>query len=51
MKIKFNSNDDLPSDKTLGLHAVIIVSRFVFNDGSKYYPQALLDECLNKIVQ
>ena len=28
---------------------MIIVVRAVFNENNKYYPQALLDECLYKI--
>ena len=37
MKIKFNSEDDLPSNKTLTLHNVIIFVRFAFHEGSEYY--------------
>ena len=39
MKIKFNSDDDLPSKKTLELYTVIIVVRSVFHEDKKYYPK------------
>ena len=34
-KIKFNSDHDLALAKTLQLHDVVIVARFVFNDNNK----------------
>ena len=40
MKIKFNSDDDLPLNKSLELRNMIIV---VFHEDNKYYPQFLLD--------
>ena len=36
MKIKFNSDDDLPLKKTLELHNMIIVVIAVFHEGSKH---------------
>ena len=48
MKIEFNSDDDLPLNKTLELRNMIIVVRVVFHDGNKYYPQVFSDECLFK---
>ena len=39
MKIKFNSDDDLPLNKTLEIHNMIKVVRSVFHKGNKYYPQ------------
>ena len=44
MKIKFNSDDDLPLKKTLELSSNIIVVKAVFHGGNKYYPQIFLDE-------
>ena len=38
MKIKFNSDDDLPLNKPLKFHAMTIIIRSVFEDG-KLYPQ------------
>ena len=46
MQIKFNSDDDLPLRKALQMHDLMIASRSAFNDGTKYYPQVSLDECL-----
>ena len=49
MKIKFNSDDDLPLNKTIEIRNVIIVARAVFNENNKYYPQVFLDECFYKL--
>ena len=46
MKIKFNSDDDLPLNKMLKLHILTIIVRSVFEEDVKYYPQVFLDECL-----
>ena len=39
MKIKFNSDDNLPLNKTLKLHATTIIIRSVFEENFKLYPQ------------
>ena len=49
MKIKFNSDDELPLNKTTKIPSMIIVVRVVFHENSKYYPQVFLDECLYKL--
>ena len=49
MKIKFNSDDDLLLKKTLKLRNMVIVVRYVFHEGSKYYPQFVLAESLYKL--
>ena len=49
MKIKFNSDHDLPLKKVLKLHMMEIVARPVFHESIKYYAQVLLHECLNKL--
>ena len=46
MKIKFNSDEDLPLNKVLKLHNLIIVIRSVFQEEEKNSPQVFLDECL-----
>ena len=46
IKIKFNSGDDVPLNKILKLHSLIIVVRSVFQEGKKCYPQVFLDKCL-----
>ena len=38
MKIKFDSNDDLPLNKSLNLDNMAIAVRSVFSEGNKYYP-------------
>ena len=42
MKIKFNSDDDLPLNKPLKLPAMTIIIRSVFEEGGKVYPQVFL---------
>ena len=49
MRIKFNSDDDLPLNKILKLHNLTIIVRSVFEEDGKYYPQAFLDECLYEV--
>ena len=49
MKIKFNSDDNLPLNKTLKLHNMTIIIRSVFEEDGKYYPQIFLDECLYEL--
>ena len=48
MKIKFNSDDNFPLNKTLQLYNMTIIIRSFFEDG-KYYPQDFLDECLYEL--
>ena len=49
MKIKFNSDHDLPLKKVLKLRMMEIVVRPVFHESIKYYAQVFLHECLNKL--
>ena len=46
MKIKFNSDDNLPLNKILKLHKLIVIVGSVFEEDGKYYPHVFLDECL-----
>ena len=39
MKIKFNSDDDFPLNKSLKFHVMTIFIRSVFEEGAKLYPQ------------
>ena len=39
MKIKFNSVDELPLNKTKEITSMIIVVRAVFHENNKYYLQ------------
>ena len=49
IEIKFNSDNNLPLNKTLKLYNLKIVVRSVFQEDKKYYPQAFLDECLYEL--
>ena len=49
MKIKFNSDDDLPLNKALKFHAMTIIIRSVFEEDGKRYPQVFLDESLYEV--
>ena len=49
MKIKFNSDHDLPLNKSLKFRAKTIIIRSVFEEGSKLYPQDFLDDALYKL--
>ena len=44
MKIKFNSDDNLPLNKILKFHVLTIIINY-----GKYYPQIFLDDCLYEI--
>ena len=44
IKIKFNSDDDLPLNKILKLHNLTLLVRSVSQEDNKYYPQVFLDE-------
>ena len=48
-KIKFNSDDNLPLNKTLKLHNMTLVIRSVFEEDGKFYPQVYLYECLYEL--
>ena len=39
MKIKLDSDNELPLNKTIEIHSMIIVVRAVFHKSNKYYPQ------------
>ena len=49
MKIKFNSDDDLPLNKQLKFPSLTITVRTIFEEDGKYYPQMFLDECLYEV--
>ena len=49
MKIKFNSDDDLPLNKPLKFHNITITIRSVFNEDDKLYPQVFLDDTLYEL--
>ena len=49
MKIKFNSDDDLPLNKMLKAHMLTIIVRSVFEEDAKYYAEVFQDECLYEV--
>ena len=49
MKIKFGLDDNLPLQKTLELHNMIIVVGTVFHKVNKYYPEVFLVESSYKL--
>ena len=49
MKIKFDSDDDLPLQKPLKFHAMTTIIRSVFEEDGKLYPQAFLDDTLYEL--
>ena len=46
MKIKFNSDDNLPLNKPLKFYQMTVAIRYVFSEDDKLYPQVFLDEAL-----
>ena len=42
MKIKFNSDYELPPNKVIEIPSMIIVIRAAFHENGKYYPQVFL---------
>ena len=49
MKIKFNSDDNLPLNKPLKFHLMTITIRSIFEEDGKLYPQVFLDDTLYEL--
>ena len=49
MKIKFNSDDDLPLNKLLKFCLMTITIRHVFEEDGKFYLQVFLDDTLYEL--
>ena len=49
MKIGFNSDDELPVNKTMENPTMTVVVRAVFYENNKCYSQVFLDKCLYKL--
>ena len=49
MKIKFESNNILPTDEDVNIHMATIIIRAIFAQDGKYYPQLFLDDGLYKL--
>ena len=50
MKIKFNSDDDLPLHKSLEFRLMTITIRHVIEEDGKFYPQVFLDDTLYELT-
>ena len=49
MKIKFDSDDNLPLNKILKFRILTIIIKNIFENDGKYYAQFFLDDCLYEI--
>ena len=49
MKIKFNSDDELPLNKMIEVPTMTVVFRAVFHENNKYCLKVFSDECLFKL--
>ena len=49
MKIKFDSDNNLPLNKPLKFHMMTIIIRSVFEEDGKLYPQVFLDDALYEL--
>ena len=49
MKIKFNSDDNLPLNKPLKFHAMPLIIMSVFEEDGKFYSQFFLDDALDEL--
>ena len=49
MRIKLESNDNLPTDNIVNMHQVTIIIRSVFAQNGKFYPQLFLDDALYEL--
>ena len=50
MKIRFDSDDDLPLNKPLKFRVMTIIIKSVFEENGKLYPQLVLDDTLYELV-
>ena len=50
MKIKFNSDDNLPLNRTLNFYNMAITIRSVFEEDGKLYPQVFSDDTLYELT-
>ena len=48
MKVKVDSDNHLPLNKPLRFHAMTIITRSVFEEDGKLYPQLFLEDTVRK---
>ena len=52
MKIKVNSDDNLPLNRQLNFHNMTITIRSIFEEDGKLYPQVFVDVlCMNYVYK
>ena len=49
-KVKFESDDDLPMNKSVKLRLLTIIIRSVFSEDGKFYPELFLDDALYELA-
>ena len=49
IKIRFESDDNSPLNKTLKIHMLTVFVRSVVEEDAKYYPQIFAYECLHEL--
>ena len=49
VKIKFNSDNNLPLNKSLKFHTMTIIIRSVFEEGGRLYLKVFLKDCLYEL--
>ena len=49
MKIKFNTDDNIPLNKIIYFPTITIIIRSVTKKDDKYYPHLFLDDCLYEL--
>ena len=49
MKIKFNTDDNIPINKIIYFPTITIIIRSITKKDDKYYPQLFLDDCLYEV--
>ena len=49
MRIKFKSNDNLPTDNIVNMYQVIIIIRSVFAQNGQFCPHLFLDDALYEL--
>ena len=49
MKIRFESDNNLPLNKTLKIHMLTVIVKSVFEEDGKYYQQLFLGECFYEV--
>ena len=51
MKIKIDSDSNLPLEETLTLHVIILIKSILNKNQNHYYYHTLLEKCLNQIAK